>query len=68
MSRYLLVKEEKYRVDMEAEVDTLIDELKSSSNGELISYTSTRKVTKDDEYFVVKTKVKYNDEKNPTFL
>lgn len=65
MSRYLLVREERYRVDMESEVEALIEEFKNGS-AELVSYTSTKKTTKDDEYFVVKIKVKYNDEKNPT--
>ena len=64
MSRYLLVKEEKYRVDSEGEVDILIDEFKNGE-AELVSYTSTKKVTKDDEYFVIKVKLKYDDEKNP---
>lgn len=66
MSRYLLVREEKYRVDLEEEVETLLEEFKSGE-AELVSYTSTKKTTKDDEYFLVKVKTKYNDEKNPQF-
>ena len=64
MSRYLLVREDKYRVDLEGEVDALINEFKDGE-AELVAYTSVKKTTKDDEYFVVKVKTKYNDEKNP---
>lgn len=65
MSRYLLKVEETYRVDLEDEVNILIEELKAEPSFELIGYGSTKKTTKDDEYFVVKAKKQYNSEKNP---
>lgn len=65
MSRYLLVREEQYRVDLEGEVEILLEEFKDNCAGELVNYSSTKKTTKDDEYYIVKVKVKYNDAKNP---
>lgn len=65
MSRYLLKVDETYRVDLEDEVNVLIEEMKEDSSFELIGYGSTKKTTKDDEYFVVKIKKQYNNEKNP---
>ena len=64
MSRYLLKQDLIYRCDTEGEAETLIEEMKSGQY-ELVSFTSTKKTTKDDEYFVVKFKQKVNDEKNP---
>jgi hypothetical protein len=64
MSRYLLKQDLVYRCDMESEAETLIEEMKEGQY-ELVSFTSTKKTTKDDEYFVVKFKQKINDEKSP---
>lgn len=65
MSTYLLMEDKKFRVDSENQVDLLIEEYKQKSGIDLVSYSSTKKTTKDDEYFVVKIKIQYNDEKNP---
>lgn len=65
MSRYLLKVDETYRVDSQGEADVLIEEMKDDNSFELTGYTNTRKVTKEDEYFVVKIKKLYNSEKNP---
>lgn len=64
MSRYLLKQDLVYRCDMESEAEALIEEMKEGQY-ELVSFTSTKKTTKDDEYYVVKFKQKINDEKAP---
>lgn len=65
MSRYLLVRDESYRVDLEGEAEELINELKQDSSFELKSYSSTKKTTKTDEYYIVKAKKVYNNASNP---
>jgi hypothetical protein len=65
MSRYLLKVEELYRADMEGEADALIEEMKKDSSFELVNFSSTKKVTKDDEYYLVKIKKIFNNEKKP---
>ena len=65
MSRYLLVRDESYRVDLEGEAEELINELKQDSSFELKSYSSTKKTTKTDEYYIVKDKKVYNNASNP---
>ena len=65
MSRYLLVVNEAYRVDMEEESVILIDEMKADNSFELAGFSVTKKTTKEDEYFVVKVKKVYNSEKTP---
>lgn len=65
MSRYLLKVEELYRCDTEAEAEMLVSDMKTDPTFELVGYANTRKVTKNDEYFVVKIKKLYNNEKNP---
>lgn len=65
MSKFLLTEEKKFRVDSEEEAQALIEEYKDCPSGDLVSYTSTKKTTKEDEYFIVKVKLLCNDEKNP---
>lgn len=65
MSKYLLKTTEVFRVDSESEAELLIEETKADSSFELTDYSVKKKTTKDDEYFLVTFKKKFNDEKNP---
>ena len=70
MSRYLVSTTETYRVDSEAEAQTLIQENKNINYGELVKYSSTYRERKqkgevvDSWYRVILTK-SITDEKEP---
>ena len=49
MSKYLIKTAETYRIDTEEEVEIFLSEVKTDTSFELVSYTSTKKTTKDDE-------------------
>ena len=65
MSRILIKTAETFRVDTQEEVDILLEEAANDNTFELMGHTATRKITKDDEYFVVTLKKQFNNEKNP---
>lgn len=71
MGKYLLETSEKYRVDSESEVATLLNEAKNDGRYILAKYSSVKKETKVkkeivDEYFVVTLTKKFDDAKEPT--
>jgi len=61
--KYLCSVQETYRVDTESEVEAILKEAKS--NFDLVSYTSKRVETKEDEYFKVTLTKVFNDIKEP---
>ena len=71
MSKYLLKRTEKYRLDTEGEKDLFIEEQKAAQNEEgfeLSKYSSQHKIKTQkgevvDDYYLVTLDKVYNDEK-----
>lgn len=70
MSKYLISVTENYRVDSEAEVETMLEEAKNDNNFILSKYTSTFKEQKAkgevvDTWYKVSLTKTFTEEKDP---
>lgn len=63
--KYLVKTVETYRIDTENEVERFLQELKKDNHFTIGKYVSTKKVTKDDEYYKFEVTKLFNEEKNP---
>lgn len=65
MDEYLIKVTNVYRVPTVEDALALRERLQDSGCGELTAFSYTTKVTKDDEYQIVKATIVFTAEKNP---